>query len=195
MRTAAERGGPAARPRGRVLVRHGRVRRQRAARHRHRRRRRTRPLPLGGVPRRRRVRLHEHRSGRLLPRLRRDTPAVDRRAAGGRARAPRRASTRWRSGARTSVPGRGAARGRQAARRRPRRATSRRSPQAIGWDGDEPPGTGRGRVGRPARRRSAPGLERASCAWRPTGTPSSSSARPRSARAHAPSSPRSRPRS
>ena len=151
-------------------------------------------LPLGGVPRRRRLRLHEHRAGRLLPRLRRDAPAVDRRAAGGRARAPRRASTRWRCDARTSAH-RARSCAQAASRSTPTSSgTSRRSRRRSAGTASgsrAPGGACRSACSPPEPTRSrAP-----SCAWRPTGTQSSSSARPRSARARAPSSPRSQPRS
>ena len=145
------------------------------------------------VPRRRLRRLHEHRAGRLLPRLRRDTPPVDRRAAGGRARPPR--GTRPAGAASEPLhAGRGAARRRQAARRRPRRRR-REGRAAIGWGTAKParaPGAAcRSACSPPERTRSRAPIVRMEA----DGNASLSSARPRSARARAPSSPRSRPRS
>ncbi len=67
MRTAAAAGGPG---------------------HRHGRRRRPRPVPLAGPGRGGELRLHQHRPGRLLPRLRRHAPAVDRGVAAGRGGPP-----------------------------------------------------------------------------------------------------------
>ena len=116
-----ERRGTAARAEGRVLVRHRCLRRQRASCDRHGGRRCARAVPLGCVPRRRSLRLYEHRSRGVVPRLRRRAPAVDRRAAGGRTRAPCRSRPARGSAPEPLCPGRGAPRGRQAARCGPRR--------------------------------------------------------------------------
>ena len=83
-------------------------------------------------------------------------------SAGRRGRPPRRARPAATSGAEPLHPGRGGARRRQAARRRPRRR--RREGGRGGRLGrGEAAVVGRGRLGRPARRRRAPGLERRSC--------------------------------
>ena len=161
-----QRGAPA-RPRGRVLVRHRRLRRQRPARHGDRRRRRARPVPLRGLPRRRVLRVHEHRAVGLVPRVRRDAPAVDRRAADRRARAPLRSRSRSRCARPTCA---------RAARRcapeagrstRTSSATSRRPPaRSAGASRRARTSAAASRSGclPPAPIRS----RRRSCGWRPT---------------------------
>ena len=122
MRTADDGRGASARPRGRVLVRHRCLRGQRA-------RASTAtggdaapgPYRCRGLRRRRLVRLHQHRAFRLLPRVRRDPPAVDRRAAGRRGRPTCRPRPARDPPAEPAAPRRGGARRRQAARRRPHR--------------------------------------------------------------------------
>ena len=147
------------RPRCRVPVRHRCLRGQRPSRGRDRGRRSARPLPLGGIPRGRRMCLHEPRAGRLLPRLRSDAPPVDRRVAGRRGR-PARRPRPARSPPREPLrPGRGGARRRQTARRRPRRRRREGGRRGRLGRGEGPVGRPRS-VGRPARRRRAPGFER-----------------------------------
>ena len=130
----------------------------------------------------------------LLPRLRRDAPAVDRRVAGRRDRAPRRARP-----ARGAAPEPAARRARRCAPAASRStpissATSRRSRRPSA-------GTSRSRRSSVAASRSAcspPGRTRSrarSAGSRPTAASSCSSARPRWARARAPRSRRSPPRS
>ena len=115
-----------------MLVRHRRLRRQRPAGDGDRRRRGARAVPLGGVPRGCLVRLHQHRALRLLPRVRRLAPAVDRRAAGRRGRTPcglDPLEMRRRNLLRPGEEVRPAA-----SRSTPTSsATSRRSPSAVGW--------------------------------------------------------------
>ena len=94
MRTSAAADGDAARARGALLDGHRRLRRQRSARRRDRRRRRARALPLRCRPRPGRLRVLQHAPVGVLPRVRRDAPAVDRRVPARRGRAARRASTR-----------------------------------------------------------------------------------------------------
>ena len=99
------------------------------------------PVPLGGLPRRRRLRLHEHRAVGLLPRLRRDAPAVDRRVAGRRGRPPRRARPARRPPPEPLHARRGGARRRQAARRRPRRRRREGRRRRSAGTSDEAAGT------------------------------------------------------
>ena len=65
------------------LAGHRRVRGQRPPGHGHGRRRRPGSLPLAGGAGAGPLRLHQHRAGRLLPRVRRHPPAVDRGVAAG----------------------------------------------------------------------------------------------------------------
>ncbi len=159
MRTAATADGRLLAREVECPARHGRLRRQRPARRRDRRRRCARPLPLGRLPRRRVVRLHEPRAGRLVPRLRRDAPPVDRRVAGRRGRAAGGPRPARGPPAEPAHPRRGGALRRQAARRRPRRR--RREGRGGGRLGHREAAARRaGRLGRPARGRGAPRVER-----------------------------------
>ncbi len=148
---------PPARPRGRVLVRHRRLRRQRPARDGDRRRRGAGPVPLGGLPRRRLVRLHEHRARRGSYRAFGAThlqwigELADRRA-----RPPRRARSARGAPGEPVRARRGGARRRQAARRRPHRR--RREGRA-----------GR-RLGRAEAARTSAAASRSAC-WPPAPIP------------------------
>ena len=125
------------------------------------------PYRWDGVPRRRPLRLHEHRARPAA------TARSGRRTCSGSARArSTRSRAAWARSARAPPPepvpaGRGDPRRRQAARRRPgrrRRAGGggRRLGRAEGAAGRAR------RVGRTARGGCAPGLDAPSCGWRPT---------------------------
>ena len=105
------------------------------------------------------VRLHEPRAGRLLPRVRRDAPPVDRRVAGRRGRPARRPRSARSPPREPLRPGRGGARRRQTARRRPRRRRREGGRRGRLGRGEGPVGRPR-RLGRTARRRRTPGVER-----------------------------------
>ena len=114
----------------------------------------------GRRSRRRRGRLHQHLARRLLPRLRRHSPAMVRRAAGRRDRPPCGSRPARDARARTSAP-RASSCAPAANRSTPiSSATSRRSPPLSTGDGRSGPGVGRGHERRAARRRRAPGLDR-----------------------------------
>ena len=151
--------GAAARPRGRVLVRHRCLRRQRPARHGDRRRRGTRPVPLRGLPRRRVLRVHEHGAVGLLPGVRRDAPAVDRRAADRRALAPLRPRSARGAPGQPVRARRGGARGRQAPRRGHHRRRREGRPRGRLGRAEGPEHRPR-RLGRPAGSRRPSGLDR-----------------------------------
>jgi hypothetical protein len=96
-------GRPPARAGRRVPVRHRCLRGQRASGGCDRGGRGAGPVPLGRLPRRRSVRLHEPRTGRLLPGVRRDAPrsgSANRRST----RSPARRARRSICAARTSDP-------------------------------------------------------------------------------------------
>ena len=152
------------------------------------------PYRWAAVPRRRGVRLHEPRAGRLLPRLRRDAPAVDRRVAGRRGGAARRAR-----------PARGAPRRTCCTPGEEVRAGGKpldadlvgdveKVAAAVGWDEPKAPLRRPRRLGRAARGRRAPGLERGRAGWRRTDACRARRRRPRWARARARRSRRSPPR-
>ena len=160
--------GPAARPRGRVLVRHRRLRRQRAARRP--------PPPATPHPARtagRRTASTPPASTRTPRRPARTAPSAPRTCSGSAScrwtRSPAApGSTRWRCGAQNlCTPGEELRAGGKpldadlvGRRREGRRGARLGRPSAAGH--------GPRAVGRPARRRRAPGLERRSCAWRRT---------------------------
>ena len=142
------------------LVRHRRLRRQRPARDRHRRRRRARAVSLGGGAGRRALRLHQHRSVGLVPRLRRVPCPVGGRAPGGRDRPARWARCPWRSGGATCCT-RASRSGRAASRSmRTSSATSRRSPRRSAGIDAEAAGHRPRHVRRAARGGRAPGVHR-----------------------------------
>ena len=196
MRTAADQRRPAPRPRGARLVRHRRLRRQRAARRRHRRRRRARSRTAG-------------RPSRSTPGASTPTPRP-----AGSYRAFGASHLQWCGELQVDEIARRCGldaleiREREPARTRASRSAPGGKPLDADLVGDvagsrrastgtapKPEGTSAAACpsacSPPARIRSRP----RSCAWRRTARLTCSSARPRSARAHAPSSPRSRPRS
>ncbi len=187
-----ERRAPA-RARGRVLVRHRRLRRQRAARHRDGRRCRAGPVPLGVVPRRRRA------ASTRTPRPPAATAPSARRTCSGSARArstrspAAAASIRSSCAARTSAcPARrsasAASRSTPTCRRRREGRRGRRLGRA------EAAARRARRLGRACSPPARTPSRRRSCAWRPTAASRCSSGRPRWARARARPSRRSRPR-
>ena len=155
-----DRGRSPARPRRRVPVRHRRLRGQRPARRRDRRAT-PRPARTAGRP----IGSTRPASTRTSRRPAPTGPSGRRTSSGSASRRSTRSraargSTRSSSAARTS-----ARRARRSAPAESRStptssATSRRSPPAVGWGEDEGPVGRPRRLGRPARRRRAPGLER-----------------------------------
>ena len=107
-------------------------------------RRRARAVSLGRDPRRRRLRLHEHRAVRLVPRVRRVARPVGRRAPGGRGRPAVRPRPAGDPATRTCC-----ARGEEV---RPGGkpldadlvGDVEKAAAALGWDEPKPAGTGRG---------------------------------------------------
>ncbi len=175
-----------ARPRMPGLAGHRRLRGQRPPGHRHGRRRRPRPLPLAGPGRAGPLRLHQHQPVRLLPRLRRHPPAVDRGVAAGRGSPPPRHRPAGDPPPEPPPPRRRSPPRRQAPRRRPhRRRRKSRRPCWLGRRthpfGSQKKARSR-RVRGPARGRGPPGVDGDGADGTRTGRSPSWSAPPRWAR-------------